>query len=175
MEEIVVVSCTNRPNSNTLKVSKIYEKILKSKNVDVKILDLCDLPENIAFGEVFGKRTENYAAFLNEFVISKRKFIFVVPEYNGSFPGILKTFLDSLHPKDWNFKAACLVGVSTGRAGNLRGLEHLSGILSYLKMHVFYNRLPISVIDKLMNAEGDFNNEAQLAASEQQIEGFLEY
>lgn len=175
MEEIVVVSCTNRPNSNTLKVSKIYEKILRSKNVDVKILDFCTLPENIAFSEVFGKRTVAYDKFLNEFVIANRKFIFVVPEYNGSFPGILKTFLDSAQPKDWNFKDACLVGVSTGRAGNLRGLEHLSGILSYLKMHVFYNRLPISVVDRLMNAEGDFSDEGQQAASEMQIQGFLEY
>lgn len=175
MEEIVVVSCTNRPNSNTLKVSKIYERILKSKNVDVKILDFCTLPENIAFSEVFGKRTPGYDKFLNEFVISKRKFIFVVPEYNGSFPGILKTFLDSVQPKDWNFKDACLVGVSTGRAGNLRGLEHLTGVLSYLKMHVFYNRLPISVVDKIMNAEGNFSDEGQQAASEAQVQGFLEY
>jgi len=175
MEEIVVVSCTNRPNSNTLKVSKIYEKILKSKGVNVKILDFCTLPHDIAFSEVFGKRTESYTAFLNEFVINNRRFIFVVPEYNGGFPGILKIFLDSVHPKDWNFKDACLVGVSTGRAGNLRGLEHLTGILSYLKMHVFYNRLPISVVDKITNADGEFIDEAQKAACEAQVQGFLEY
>ncbi|MBA2611493.1 MAG: NAD(P)H-dependent oxidoreductase [Bacteroidetes bacterium] len=175
MEEIVVVSCTNRPNSNTLKVSKIYHDILKSKNVDVKILDFCSLPENIAFAEVFGKRTEAYAALLEKFVLHNRKFIFVVPEYNGSFPGILKTFLDSVSPKDWNFKDVCLVGVSSGRAGNLRGLEHLTGILSYLKMHVYYNRLPISLVDKIVNAEGRFIDEAQQAACEAQIQGFLEY
>ncbi len=175
MEEIVVVSCTNRPNSNTLKVSKIYEKILRSKNVDVKILDFCDLPETIAFSEVFDRRTESYTAFLKEYVINNSRFIFVVPEYNGSFPGILKTFLDSVHPKAWNFKNACLVGVSTGRAGNLRGLEHLTGVLSYLKMHVFYNRLPISVVDKLIDASGDFTDPAQQAACETQIQGFLEY
>ncbi len=175
MEEIVVVSCTNRPNSNTLKVSKIYEAILRSKNVDVKILDLATLPENIAFAEVFGKRTEQYAKLLNKYLINNRKFIFVVPEYNGSFPGIVKTFLDSTSPKDWNNKDACLVGVSTGRAGNLRGLDHLTGILSYLKMHVYHNRLPISVVDKITNAEGGFTDEAQQAACEAQIQGFLEY
>lgn len=175
MEEIVVVSCTNRPNSNTLKVSKIYEEILKAKNVDVKILDFCKLPENIAFSEVFGKRTEVYSALLEKFVINNRKFIFVVPEYNGSFPGVLKTFLDSIPPKDWNFKDVCLVGVSTGRAGNLRGLEHLTGILNYLKMHVYYNRLPISIVDKIMNAEGKFIDEGQQAASEAQVTGFIDY
>ncbi|MBL7911185.1 MAG: NAD(P)H-dependent oxidoreductase [Bacteroidia bacterium] len=175
MEEIVVVSCTNRQNSNTLKVSKIYEEILKAKKVDVKILDFCTLPENVAFSEVFGKRTESYSALLEKFVSNNRKFIFVVPEYNGSFPGILKTFLDSVSPKEWNFKDVCLVGVSTGRAGNLRGLEHLTGILNYLKMHVYYNRLPISVVDKIMNVDGKFSDEGQQAACEAQVTGFLEY
>ncbi|MDP1800272.1 MAG: NAD(P)H-dependent oxidoreductase [Bacteroidota bacterium] len=175
MEEIIVVSCTNRQNSNTLKVSKIYEEILKAKSVDVKILDFCSLPDNIAFSEVFGKRTEAYSALLEKFVINNRKFIFVVPEYNGSFPGILKTFLDSVSPKDWNFKDTCLVGVSTGRAGNLRGLEHLTGILSYLKMHVYYNRLPISIVDKIISADGKFIDEGQQAACEAQVSGFLEY
>ncbi|MEO6302911.1 MAG: NAD(P)H-dependent oxidoreductase [Bacteroidia bacterium] len=173
MEEIVVVSCTNRPNSNTLKVSKIYAGILKSKNKDVKILDFCDLPENIAFGEVFGKRSDEYQAFIEKFVAKNRKFIFVVPEYNGSFPGILKTFLDSIQPKDWNFKDACIVGVSSGRAGNLRGLEHLNGILSYLKMHVFYNRLPISMVDKIINLEGNFTHDDQMQACIHQIDGFI--
>ena len=175
MEEIVVVSCTNRLNSNTLKVSKVYANILRSKNIDVKILDLCALPENIAFGEVYGKRSATYTALLEEFVVNYRKFIFVVPEYNGSFPGILKLFLDSTNPKDWNNKDACLVGVSTGRAGNLRGLEHLSGILSYLKMHVYHNRLPISIVDKIINAEGDFSDEGQQLSSEAQVSGFIEY
>lgn len=173
MEEIVVVSCTNRPNSNTLKVSKIYSDILKSKNVDVKILDFCELPENIAFSEVFGKRSSSYEAFLEKYVVNNRKFIFVLPEYNGSFPGILKLFLDSTHPKIWTNKDVCLVGVSLGRAGNLRGMDQLTGILNYLKMHVFHNKLPISGIDKLFDDKGNFMNPDQLSVCTNQIESFI--
>lgn len=175
MEEIVIISSTNRPNSNTLRVSKVYEEMLRSKNVSVKILDFMDLPENIAFGEVFGKRSETYAKILEDYVTNTKKFIFVVPEYNGSFPGILKIFLDSVHPKIWENKTVCLVGVATGRAGNLRGMEHLTGVLHYLKMHVFYNKLPISMVDKIMNTEGKFISEDQLRACEAQIDGFLEF
>lgn len=175
MEEIVVISSTNRPNSNTLKVSKVYEDILKSKNIDVKILDLRKLPENVAFGEVFGKRTEVYTALLEKYIVNNKKFIFVVPEYNGSFPGILKIFLDSMHPKFWENKDACLVGVSTGRAGNLRGMDHLTGVFNYLKMHVYHNKLPISMVDKILNAEGKFNSEDQVKLCQNQIEGFLEF
>src|SRR5690349_4799234 len=126
MEKIVVLSCTNRPNSNTLKVSKIYEQILKKKNIQTLLLDFCDLPHDLAFSESFGQRSNNYSALISKYVSSCRKFIFVVPEYNGSFPGILKTFLDSISPREWSDKDVCLVGIADGRAGNLRGMEHLT-------------------------------------------------
>lgn len=174
MKKIVVVSCTNRPNSNTLKVSKIYAEILKSKQLDVKILDFCDLPENIAFSETFGKRSELYTKLIADFVSPVTRFIFVVPEYNGSFPGILKIFLDSMHTKEWNGKYACLVGIADGRAGNLRGLEHLTGILQYLKMHVYHDKLPISIVNKVMDGEGNFSD-AQMKTCLNQVEGFLEF
>ncbi len=175
MKKIVVFSGTNRKNSNTMKVARIYEKILKNKEAEVKLLDFTILPENITISETFGNRTENYAKLITEFVSQNDKFIFIVPEYNGSFPGILKTFIDSLHPREWANKKACLVGVSDGRAGNLRGMEHLTGILQYLKMHVYYNKLPISLIGKIVDAEENFSNEEQIKVCESQIEGFLEF
>lgn len=173
MQDIVVVSCTNRPDSNTLKVSRIYEEILKSKQINVKILDFNILPDTIAFSEMFGKKTENYARLIKEFVSENRKFIFVVPEYNGSFPGILKIFLESMHPREWADKHACLVGVSDGRAGNLRGLDHLAGVLNYLKVHVYHNKLPISMIAKILSPYGSFTGEEQLKVCVAQVEGFL--
>ena len=173
MKKLVVFSCTNRPNSNTLKVSKIYENLLKKKGVEVQVLDFCTLPKSLAFSETFGNRTEAYTELIQNFVISQTKFIFVLPEYNGSFPGILKTFLDSMHPRDWANKHACLVGIADGRAGNLRGLDHLTGILQYLKMHVYHNKLPISIINKVMDAEGNFSEE-QEKVCQQQLDGFLD-
>ena len=175
MEEIVVLSCTNRPNSNTLKVSKVYEDILRSKGVSVKILDFCTLPQNIAFSDVFGNRSIDFAELIDSFIKNNKKFVFIVPEYNGSFPGILKLFLDCVPPSEWGNKDVCLVGVSTGRAGNLRGLDHLTGILNYLKAHVYHNKLPISVVDRIMNEHGKFISDDQINACDAQMKGFLEY
>ena len=143
MSELAILSCTNRPGSNTLKVSRIYERILMDRGVSVKLLDMSALPENIAFTETFGRRTESFERLIAEYITVPDKFIFVVPEYNGSFPGILKIFLESMHPRLWADKDACLVGIADGRAGNLRGLEHLTGILQYLKMNVYHNKLTI--------------------------------
>lgn len=175
MEKIVVFSCTNRPNSKTLQVSRIYENILKAKGAEVQFLDFRTLPQTLFLEEIFGMKTESYQKLINGFVTNNHKFIFVVPEYNGSFPGILKLFLDSIPTKFWADKKACLVGVSDGRAGNLRGMEHLTGILQYLKMHVFYNKLPISLINKVMNEHGVFVNEDQQKVCEMQVDGFLNW
>ena len=175
MDQILIISCTNRPHSNTLKVSRIYEKLLSELNVNTRVLDLCILPHNIAFSETFGKRTPEFAQLIDEYITPFGRFVFVVPEYNGSFPGILKTFLDSTHPREWNDKDACLVGVADGRAGNLRGLEHLTGILNYLKVHVYHNKLPISGITHIIKENGEFINPAQLEACRAQVEGFLKF
>ena len=175
MEEIIVLSGTNRPDSNTLKVSKIYEKLVNTVGGSARILDLKLLPENFAFSETFGNRSEAYADFLRDYVITKNKFIFVVPEYNGSFPGILKLFLDSTHPRDWAGKKVCLVGVADGRAGNLRGMDHLTGILHYLKIHVMPNKLPISVVKTLLNEAGEFSSESQIKFCTAQVKEFLEF
>lgn len=174
MSEILILSCTNRLNSNTLKVSRIYHELLREQGIDAPILDFCDLPRDIAFSESFGHRSEQFEQLLNLTVKPGKKFIFVMPEYNGSFPGILKVFLDSVPPREWNDKKACMVGVADGRAGNLRGMEHLTGILNYLKMHVYHNKLPISVVNKMFTNEGSFAAE-QLQVCRQQLEGFLKF
>jgi NAD(P)H-dependent FMN reductase len=96
---------------------------------------------------------------LKDFILPAQKFVFIAPEYNGSFPGILKVFLDAIPPEMNRGKKSALIGVSSGRAGNLRGMDHLTGILNYLGMHVHPNKLPISSVLSLMDAEGNFRDE----------------
>jgi NAD(P)H-dependent FMN reductase len=77
--------------------------------------------------------------------------------------------------KCWHHKKALLTGVATGRAGNLRGMEHLTGTLLYLKMNVHHNRLPISQVDKLLDITGKLINEDTLKGVNQQIEDFITF
>ncbi|MDX2171792.1 MAG: NAD(P)H-dependent oxidoreductase [Bacteroidota bacterium] len=175
MKKIIILNCTNRTGSNSLKISKLYQRLLKEKNNNVEIFELSDLPETIVFTELYGKRSVEYSELIKKNITDQENFIFVVPEYNGGFPGILKVFLDSIPPKEWANKKACLVGVSTGRAGNLRGMDQLAAILHYLKMHVYYNKLPISLVDKLIDEDGNFISEDQKNVCLLQLEGFLNF
>jgi NAD(P)H-dependent FMN reductase len=175
MHSITIISATNRVDSNTEKVANYYKSTLKSKGVDVELFSLKNLPESILHSDLYGKRSEEFQKIIDVYIEKQTKFIFIAPEYNGSFSGILKVFLDAIPPRMWMENKACLVGVSTGRAGNLRGLEHLTNILNYLKINVYHNKLPISRVDTLLDSTGSLTDAETLKVIDIQIEGFLKF
>ena len=104
------------------------------------------------------------------------KFIFISPEYNGSIPGVLKAMFDiSDIQKSWWNKKALMTGISTGRAGNLRGMEHLTGILNYMKVTVHHNKLPISVVDTLLDKKGEITDAHTLDTINNQLDEFITF
>ncbi len=175
MASITIISATNRTDSNTKKVAKYYLSTLLSKGIEVDFLSLEQLPETVVFSDVFGKRSPEFQSIIENYVENQTKFIFITPEYNGSFAGILKVFLDAIPPRMWADNKALLTGVSTGRAGNLRGLEHLTNILNYLKINIYHNKLPISKVDTLMDANGNLIDDDTQKVIEMQLDGFLKF
>ncbi len=156
---ITIIAGTNRLESNTLKVAKHYQRLIENRGLQAKLLSLEKVPVDLAFNELYGNRSVAFQEILNEYIIPSRKFVIIVPEYNGSFPGILKTFIDAIHPDLLRGKKAAFVGVSSGRAGNLRGMEHLTGVLMYLGVFVHPNRLPVSGILTLLDSQGNLKDE----------------
>ena len=172
---ITIISATNRLHSNTLKVATCYAQLMEKQGIVPKLLSLEKVPADISFNEVFNKRSTAFQQILDEYIVPAQKFVIISPEYNGSFPGILKTFLDAIHPDTNRGKKAALVGVSTGRAGNLRGMDHLTGILHYLGFHVLPNKLPISNVLTLLDDKGNIKDEPTLKVLEKHIADFLKY
>lgn len=165
---ITIISGTNRHGSNTGKVAAQYLQLLQHKGVEASFVSL----EGLDVSE----RNPAIQQLENEVLIPSDKFIFISPEYNGSIPGVLKSLIDHTDIKKvWWGKKALLTGVSTGRAGNLRGMEHLTGILHYVKMHVHPNKLPISVVDKLLNGTNLISDTGTLKAIDEQLDEFLAY
>jgi|SRR6185437_11594450 len=160
-----IISGTNRIGSHTEKVAAEYQNVLKNKNIEAKIFSLKGINSLYRSDEIINAE--------NEILIPTQKFIFIIPEYNGSYPGVLKAFIDNSDiRKVWNYKKALLTGVATGRAGNLRGMDHLSDTLHFMKMNVFYNKLPISVVDKIMDENGHLNEET-LNGINRQLDEFI--
>ncbi len=173
---ITVISGTNRDGSNTRKVAKVYETYLKSLGEEVKFCDLCEMPLDMLKNDMYGNPSELFAKFQNELIVPAKKFVMVLPEYNGSFPGVFKLLIDACDiGASFYGKKALLAGVAAGRAGNLRGLDNLTNMLNYIKVDVLQNKLPISGIKGLLDENDEFNHEDTIALIKAQVDQFLKF
>ncbi|MFC5282343.1 NADPH-dependent FMN reductase [Pedobacter alpinus] len=171
----IIVSGTNRINSNTAKIAQYYQKTLAAKGLESEILYLTDLPATVIQTDMYGDRSEAFQKIQDK-VSEAQKFIFIAPEYNGSFPGILKLFIDCCKFPDSFFeKKVALVGHSTGKYGNIRGIDHLTGICNYINLHVLPLKIHIPSIHTELNEEGDFFKEDTLKFTGQQMDRFIKF
>ena len=172
---ITIVCGTNRPKSRALDVARHYQQTLESKEQAVKLYSLADLPQDFIATDLYGKRSEAFRPVEAQMQATD-VFIFVVPEYNGSFPGVLKVFIDSMEPKRvFHGKRAALVGVSTGRFGNVRGLDHFAGVLNYLQIEVMPFRAHLMFIDTKTDEHGSVINEQALSEIGKQLAQFEKF
>lgn len=171
----LIISGTNRLGSNSLKVAHYYQQELKKKDEQWNILSLENLPDNILQTDLYGKRSEAFAP-IQEMINSARRFIFIIPEYNGSYPGVLKTFIDACSfPSSFHHKKAILVGVATGKYGNIRGIDHFTGVCNYLRMHVLPLKLHIPYIQNELDSNDEFSDLATLKFVQEQIEEIINF
>ncbi len=173
---ITVISSTNRENALTRHLAHYYQSLLDKHQVKSKLLDLQELPHDFSFSALYQNSGKNERFNQFQQVIDEQdKFVFIVPEYNGSFPGILKTFIDGLrYPDSLADKKAALVGLSSGIQGGALALSHLSDILSYLGTDVLGLRVRLHQIHehfKNNRVTHPLFNELL----EQQIERFIDF
>ncbi|QNL50438.1 NAD(P)H-dependent oxidoreductase [Olivibacter sp. SDN3] len=172
---ITIIAGTNRKNSYSLKVANYYQQQLDKKGLGSEILSLEDLPDNFIVSDLYGARSEAFQPIQNR-ITATTKFIFIIPEYNGSFPGVLKILIDGcLFPDSFVGKKAALVGISSGKYGNIRGVEHFTGICHYLQLHILPIRIHIPYIKQEINDDITFHKEDTLKFTDQQIEAFIRF
>ncbi|PRY86694.1 NADPH-dependent FMN reductase [Mongoliibacter ruber] len=150
---IKIIVGTNRKNSLSHKLALIYQINLKKLNIDAEILNLQDLPDDFVFSALYENNGKNdlFNGF-HQKVKEGSKFVFIVPEYNGSFPGILKSFIDGMtYPNAFRNKKCALVGLSSGIGGGGIALSHLTDIFHYLGMHVLALKPKLAKIEDNMS------------------------
>ena len=172
---ITIVSATNRENSFTYKVANIYFTCLNNLNVESQIFDFRDLPDDFLFSSSYGRKNKKFDLLVNKYLIGIDKYIFICPEYNGSIPGVLKSFIDCCDYKLYKSKKIGLVGISDGHAGNLRGLDHLTSIFHHLNSEIHSSKPKLSHISKGFNKKGDLINEKYLQLINDHINSFSNF
>jgi NAD(P)H-dependent FMN reductase len=148
-QPITIICGTNRNQALSKEISLVYQDLLNEMEVTSVILDLGDLPPDFIETALYDKAGKNEA--FNPFraqMKETQKMVFIVPEYNGSFPGVLKAFIDGLeYPGTFKNKKCALVGLSSGTQGGGLALSHLTDIFNYCGMHVMALKVKLARIE----------------------------
>lgn len=170
-----IISGTDRPGSRSLQVAKNVKKIYDGLGEETRIIDLRELPMNEVNGAQYSKdRPAGLQSIVDE-ILGSRGLIFVVPEYNGSFPGILKYFIDHWgFPDAFEYRPCCFIGLG-GQYGALRPVEHLQQVMGYRNAFLFPKRSFIHNVWTALDGEGNFTDDGMEPRFKAQAQGFCSF
>ena len=171
---ITIISGTNRSNSNSFKVSGLCNDIVKAAGAESQIFSLEDLHKDFLLSEMYQEQSSEFKNQVSQYIHKADKIIFVVPEYHGSYPGVLKVFLDAISADDIMDKKTMLIGVASGHAGGIRPIGHMTEVLHHLRAEVFSRKPKLSYIDKLIASDGTFD-EKTIQNLKKQVHLFLDF
>lgn len=172
---ITMVVGTNRPGSRARAVSKHVEEIYRDLQVDLRVVDLADLPVEIFDPKSYEDTPAAFRPF-QEAITNADGLVIVTPEYNGGVPGILKYFIDMLEfPISFERRPVCFVGVAKGMWGALRPVEQLQAIYAYRNGYIYPERVFMPGIDKLLDDGGRLKDASLIERLKKQAAGYVEF
>lgn len=171
---IYIISGTNRKGSKTLEVAKIVQREFKLLNQETHILDLCELPLDTLHTANYGKNIPPIIRDVVDKLDQADGILVVTPEYNGSFPGILKYFIDHFsYPETFESRPVAFIGLGW-RFGGLRPVEHLQQVFNYRNSFVFPERIFITNAPQVV-ADGELKDENCFKLLQKQAKGFIKF
>lgn len=172
----LIISGTDRSNSNTRKVANHVLGLFQKNGADAQIVDLADLKPTSLGGPFYGSiHTHDVWSKVVNLVDQAEGIYFCAPEYNGSMPGALKTFIDHWkYPESFEFRpmAFCGLGIMWG---GLRTVEHLQGVVGYRNAFMYPERVFVRDVHKVFKESPELKDAFLLDLFEKQVSGFLAF
>ncbi len=139
MKHIIVG--TDRLHSNSQRMAEIVQGLYQANGEAVEIIEIKDIMKGLVASPQYGNVTDPLLKAATDKVEKSDGLIIITPEYNGSFPGALKYFIDHLrYPDAFEARPVCFVGIG-GMFGGLRPVEHLQQVFGYRNAYVFPERI----------------------------------
>ena len=150
-----VVLGTSRVGRMSEYVAKfVFEETKKKEDVETEYVDVKKI--NLAINDAGEQIKDNY---FSEVVNKADGLIFIVPEYNHGYPGLLKHLIDT-NLKEYIHKAVGICGVSSGSFGGTRVIENLLPVMREVGLVTIFWDGNFGNVNKLFNADGKILDEA---------------
>jgi len=176
---MLIICGTNRPQAVTRRVSQhalelMNNELSRLQKPSAQLLDLANLKSDIFEQSAYAKKPDWFLKDFQEPILKADGILIVTPEYNGSFPGVLKYFIDMLKfPESLVNVPVAFVGVAAGQFGALRAVEQLQAILHYRNIHSYGKRLLVPKVADVIQADGTLKElEPRLL---ELISGFIQF
>ena len=167
--KIVVLAGSTRKGSIHRKLAPLAVEALTAAGLDATFADLRDYPMPLYEGDL--EATDGMppaAKALKELARTADAFVIASPEYNGSYPAVLKNAIDWIsrpepgenHLQVFAGKLAAIVSASPGPGGGRRVLRQLRELLTMMRVTVIPQDLSIP------RAAEAFATDGSLARSE---------
>jgi NAD(P)H-dependent FMN reductase len=174
-QPILIISGTNRPGSNAMKIARIVEEQYRVVSVPAEILSLTDLPPEAFSPTIYLDKPPIVRQMLHR-VLDAPGLHMITPEYNGSFPGVLKYFIDLLKfPESFDRKPVAFIGESAGVWGALRAVEHLQQVFAYRNAHLYPDRVFIPGVMQKLGSDDQLTDSAIQDRIAKQVAGFAHF
>jgi NAD(P)H-dependent FMN reductase len=151
----VVLGTSRQGRSSEHAARFVFEEVSKRTDMETELIDIRKLRLSI---DDAGEAIKD--AQFSATVTRADGLILVVPEYNHSFPGLLKHVLDS-NLKEYIHKAAGICGVSAGPFGGARMIQSLVPVLRELGLVTIFWDVYFGSVGKLFDpANGNITDPA---------------
>jgi NAD(P)H-dependent FMN reductase len=126
----------------------VLEQTKKRANVETELIDVRKLPMRL---DDAGEQMKDPA--FSATIERCDGLIIVTPEYNHSFPGLLKHALD-MNLKEYIHKAVGICGVSAGQFGGARVIETLLPVMRELGLVTIFEDVNFGKVGSLFDERG---------------------
>lgn len=138
----------------------VVERLSKQPGVATELIDVACLPLPV---DDAGEAIKN--ATFSEMMNRADGIVIVSPEYNHSFPGLLKHALDSCL-SEYIHKAAGIVGVSAGPFGGSRMIQNTLPVLRELGLVTIFWDVNVGSVQKVFDGSGALTEPAFVARAD---------
>lgn len=179
MKKILAIVGSFRKNSFNEQLALAAKEVL-SNRAELEILDYYDVP---FFNEDNEFPAPSAVTHAREKVKEADGIWFFTPEYNHSYPGILKNLLDWLsrpisqdEPQVLAGKPTTVSGIAYGMAGTAVAQEYLISLLNFLNMRLMNSpRLMVGNLPEQLDEQGRVKLTTSAKFLEDQVNAFLDF
>lgn len=173
---IQVISGTNRAGSNSRKVAESVVASYGRQGIEAGLLDMAELPAEAFSGLAYKDKPDALVERFIDPVLESDGLHVVVPEYNGSFPGVLKYFIDLLpFPESFECRPVAFIGLAAGAYGGLRPVEQLQMVFAYRNAYLYNRRIFMPSVYGLLASDGGFADADMQRRVDEQAAGFAAF